>query len=158
MLQSMGSQIVGHDWMTEKQHCRWPLSGEFILFYSNQDKRLEALLIHVWSTTIYTFIFLSHFFLLGSKVIAVGDCSHEIRRNLLLGRKAMANLDSILKAETSLCWQSSMRSKLWFYSNHEWMWKLDPEEGRVPKNWFFQIMLLEMTLECPLDSKRDQTS
>ena len=45
---------------------------------------------------------------LGSKVIADGDCSHEIKRHLLLGRKAMTNLDSILKAETSLCQQMSI--------------------------------------------------
>ena len=38
-----------------------------------------------------------------SKITADGDCSHEIRRRLLLGRKAMTNLDSILKAETLLC-------------------------------------------------------
>ena len=40
---------------------------------------------------------------LGSKITADGDCSHEIKRHLLLGRKAMTNLDSILKAETLLC-------------------------------------------------------
>ena len=39
-----------------------------------------------------------YFFFFGSKITADGDCSHEIRRELLLGRKAMANLDSILKS------------------------------------------------------------
>ena len=43
------------------------------------------------------------FISLGFKITADGDCSHEIKRCLLLGRKAMTNLDSILKAETSLC-------------------------------------------------------
>ena len=43
----------------------------------------------------------------GSKITADGDCSHEIKRRLLLGRKAMANLDSILKAETLLSQQRS---------------------------------------------------
>ena len=43
------------------------------------------------------------FIFLGSKITADGDCSHEIKRCLLLGRKAMTNLDSILKAETSFC-------------------------------------------------------
>ena len=42
------------------------------------------------------------FILGGSKITADGDCSHEIKRHLLLGRKAMTNLDSILKAETLL--------------------------------------------------------
>ena len=45
------------------------------------------------------------FIFLGSKLTADGDCSHEIKRPLLLGRKAMTNLDSILKAETLLCQQ-----------------------------------------------------
>ena len=48
------------------------------------------------------------FVFLGSKITADGDCSHEIRRQLLLGRKAMTNLDSILKAETLLCQQRSV--------------------------------------------------
>ena len=41
----------------------------------------------------------------GSKITADGDCSHEIKRHLLLGRKAMTNLDNVLKGEASLCWQ-----------------------------------------------------
>ena len=45
---------------------------------------------------------------LGSKVTADGDCSHVIRRRLLLGRKALTNLDSVLKAKTSLCRQRSV--------------------------------------------------
>ena len=44
----------------------------------------------------------------GSKITADGDCSHEIKRHLLLGRKIMTNLDSILKAETLLCQQRSV--------------------------------------------------
>ena len=48
------------------------------------------------------------FILGGSKITADGDCSHEIKRCLLLGGKAMTNLDSILKAETSLCQQRSI--------------------------------------------------
>ena len=48
------------------------------------------------------------FIFLGSKITADGDCSHEIKRYLLLGRNAMTNLDSILKAETLLCGQRSV--------------------------------------------------
>ena len=48
------------------------------------------------------------FIFLGSKITADGDCSHEIKRRLLLGRKVMTNLDSTLKAETLLCQQRSM--------------------------------------------------
>ena len=46
------------------------------------------------------------FLFLGSKINVDGDCSHEIRRRLLLGRKAVTKLDSVLKAKTSLCRQS----------------------------------------------------
>ena len=48
------------------------------------------------------------FIFLGSKITADGDCNHEIKRCLLLGRKAMTNLDGILKAETVLCQQMSI--------------------------------------------------
>ena len=48
------------------------------------------------------------FIFLGSKITADGDCSHEIKRRFLLGRKVMTNLDSILKAETLLCQQRSI--------------------------------------------------
>ena len=55
------------------------------------------------------------FIFLGSKITADGDCSHEIKRLLLLGRKPMTNLDSILKAEILLYQQRSVYSKLWFF-------------------------------------------
>ena len=48
------------------------------------------------------------FIFLGSKLTADGDCRHEIKGRLLLGRKVMTNLDSILKAETLLCQQMSI--------------------------------------------------
>ena len=50
------------------------------------------------------------FILLGSKITEDGDCSHEIKRCLLLGRKAMANLDSVLKSREN----KGLSSKLWF--------------------------------------------
>ena len=50
----------------------------------------------------------SDFIFLGSKITADGDCSHEIKRHLLLGRKVMTNLDTYSKAETLLCQQRSV--------------------------------------------------
>ena len=50
----------------------------------------------------------SDFIFGGSKVTADGDCSHEIKRSLLLGRKVMTNRESIFKAETLLCWLRSI--------------------------------------------------
>ena len=55
------------------------------------------------------------FIFLGSKITAEGDCSHEIKRHLLLGRKVMTNLDSIFRAETFLCQQMFVKSRLWFF-------------------------------------------
>ena len=57
----------------------------------------------------------SDFILGGSKITADGDCSREIKRHLLFGRKAMSNLDSILKIETLLCQQRSIWLRLWFF-------------------------------------------
>ena len=55
------------------------------------------------------------FICLGSKTTADGDCSHEIKRCLLLGRKVMANKIAYSKAETLLCQQRSVWSRLWFF-------------------------------------------
>ena len=55
------------------------------------------------------------FIFLGSKITANGDCSHEIKRRLLLGRKAMTNLDSILKSRDITLLTKSMQSRLWFF-------------------------------------------
>ena len=63
------------------------------------------------------------FVFLGSKITADGDCSHEIKRHLLLGRKAMAHLDTILKSKDI----TLLMSKLRFSSSHVWMW--DHKEG-----------------------------
>ena len=57
----------------------------------------------------------SDFIFLGSKITTDGDCSHEIKRGLLLGRKVMTNLDSIFRAETFLCQQMFVKSRLWFF-------------------------------------------
>ena len=56
----------------------------------------------------------------GSKITAVGDCSHEIKRHLLLGRKVMTNLDSILKSR-DISQQSPSSQGYGFSSNHLWM-------------------------------------
>ena len=54
------------------------------------------------------------FIFLGSKITADGNCSHEIKRHLLLGRKAMANLDSILKRRDTTLLTKVCIAKLWF--------------------------------------------
>ena len=61
------------------------------------------------------------FIFLGSKIIADGDCSHEIKRCLLLGRKAMTNLDSILKNKDITLLTKFHLVKATFSSSHVWM-------------------------------------
>ena len=63
-----------------------------------KTKIMASGLITSWQTDKETVDTVSDFIFLGSKIIADGDCSHEIKRRLLLGRKAMTNLDSILKS------------------------------------------------------------
>ena len=90
----------------------------------------------------------------GSKVIADGDCSHEIKRRLLLRRKVMTNLDSILKSKDITFDDKGLSSQSYsFSSSHLWMWELDHKQGWALKNWCFQIVVLEKTPESPLDSK-----
>ena len=96
------------------------------------------------------------FILGGSRITADDDCSHEIKRCLLLGRKAMTNLVSILKSRnitlpTKVCIVSYV-----FSSSHVWMWELDYRESWAPKNWCFWTVVLEKTLENPLDCKEIQ--
>ena len=90
----------------------------------------------------------------GSKITADGDCSHEIKRRLLLGRKVLTNLDSILKNRDITL--STKVQSYGFSSSHVWMWELDCAESWVPKNWFFWTVLLEKTLESPLGCKEIQ--
>ena len=61
------------------------------------------------------------FIFLGSKIIAVGDCSHEIKRHLPLERKALTNLDSILKIRDITADKSLYSQSYGFSSSHVWM-------------------------------------
>ena len=79
--------------------------------------------ITLWQIDGETMKTVRDFVFLASKITADGDCSYEIERHLLLGRKAMTNLDRILKGFTFnitlprplLCQERSVKSKLWFF-------------------------------------------
>ena len=88
-----------------------------------------------------------------SKITADGDCSHEIKRHLPLGRKAITNLDSILKSRDITLSTKVHLQGYGFSSNHVWIWDLDYKVSWVPKNWCFWIVMLEKTFESPLDCK-----
>ena len=93
---------------------------------------------------------------LGSKITADGDCSHEIKRHLLPGRKAMTNLDSIKKQGDYFANKGPSSQSYGCSSSYVWMWELDYKENWALKNWCFWTVVLEKTLESPFDSKEIQ--
>ena len=98
------------------------------------------------------------FIFLGSKITADSDCSHEIKRRLLLGRKFMTNLDSILKSrDITLPTKVCIVKALVFSSSHVWMWELDYKDSWALKNCYSWTVVLEKTLESPLDFKEIQS-
>ena len=100
-----------------------------------------------------------YFIFLGCKITADGDCSHEIKRCLLLGRKAMVNLGSILKSrDITLPTKIHLVQAMIFFSNLVWMWKLDYKESWAPKNWYFWTVVLEKTLESSWTARRSNQS
>ena len=82
-----------------------------------------------------------------------GDCSHEIKRRLHLGRKAMTNLDSVLKRLITLPTKVWVVKSYVFSGSHVWMWELDHKEGWALKSWCFWTVVLEKIFESPLDCK-----
>ena len=103
------------------------------------------------------------FIFLGSKITMDSDCSHEIKRCLILGRKAMTNLASVLKSRditllTKACIVKAIVFPVVMYGCKSWIIKkkkkeLDHKEGWAPKNLCFQTVVLVKTLESPLDCK-----
>ena len=96
------------------------------------------------------------FILGGSKITADGDWSHEIKRHLILWRKTMTNLDSILKSKDHFSNKGPCGQSYGFSSSHVWMWELDYKASWTPKNWCFWTVVLEKNLEGPLDCKEIQ--
>ena len=109
----------------------------------------------------------SDFILGGSKITLHGDCSHEIKRRLLLRRKVMTNLDSILKSRnitlpTKICLVKAMGFPVVMYGYESWTIKkaecqrIDAFFFFFSKNWCFWTVVLEKALESPLDCKEIQ--
>ena len=80
-----------------------------------KTKIMASVPITSWEIDRETMEIVRDFILGGSKITVYGDCSHEIKRHLLLERKAMTNLDNILKSRDILCQQRSAWSKLRFF-------------------------------------------
>ena len=99
----------------------------------------------------------TNFIFLGPKITADGECNQEIKRRLILGRKVMTNLDSVINSrDTTFLVKVRIVKAMVFSSSHVWMWELDYKESWVLKNWWFWTVVLEKTLESPLDCKEIQ--
>ena len=92
------------------------------------------------------------FYFLGLQNYLEVNCCHGIKRCMLLVRKAMINLDSMLKSRDIIN-KSPYSQSYSFSSSHVQMWELDHKAGWVLRNWCFLTVVLEKTLESPLDSK-----
>ena len=97
------------------------------------------------------------FIFLDSKITADDNCRLEIKRHLLLGRKPMTKIDSMLKSKditlpTKVCLVKAMV----FSFSHVSVWELDYKESWAPKNWCFWTVVLEKTLESSFDCKEIQ--
>ena len=94
------------------------------------------------------------FILLDSKITADGDCSHKIKRWVAPWKKSYDQPRSHIKKERHYFANKGLSSQSYgFSSSHVWMWELDHKEGWTPKNWWFWNVVLEKTLESPLDCK-----
>ena len=107
-----------------------------------------------WKIDEETMETVTDFISLGSKITADGNCSHEIKRHLLIGRKAITNHYSILKSrDTALLTKVHIVKIMVFlvvmYGCESWTIK----KGWAHKNWCFWTVMLEKTLESPLDYK-----
>ena len=93
----------------------------------------------------------------GSKITADGDCRHEIKGPLPLGRNVVTNLDKHIKKQRQYFADKGLSSQGYgFSSSHVWMWELDCEKSWVLKNWCVWTVVLEKALESPLDRKEIQ--
>ena len=111
-----------------------------------------------WQTDEETVETVTDFHFLASKIIADGDCSHEIKRSLLLGRKAMTNLDNILKWDiafpTKVCLVKAMVFPVVIYVCEKWSIK-NAEHWRIDA---FELWCWRRLLRVPCTARRSNQS
>ena len=120
------------------------MSLDFLKLHIQKMKIMASGPITLWQIdgakkeTVTGFIFL------GFKISADGDCNHEIKRWLLLRRKTMTKLDSVLKSrDITLLTKVHTSQSYGFSSSHVWVWELDHKDCWALKNWCFWIVVLE---------------
>ena len=140
------------DWLDESKRREWKswLKTQYL-----KTKIMASGPIISWQTEGRKVEGMTHFLYLGSKITVDSECSHKIKRHLLLGRNTMTNPGQYIKIQRHhFSSKVPVRiSKLCFFVSHVQMWELDDKESWVPKNWCFWIVVLEKTLESLLDCK-----
>ena len=133
-------------------------SAKFGLKLNSQKTKIMASSpITSWQIDAETLETVSDFIFLGSKITADGDCSHEIKRRLLLGRKVTSNLDSIFKSRditlpTEVRLVKAMVFPVVIYGCESWTMK-KAERQRIDA---FEVWCWKKSLESPLDCKEIQ--
>ena len=98
------------------------------------------------------------FIFLGSKITVGRDCSHEIKRCLLLGRKAMTNLDNVLKSRHYFANKGSYSQSYGFSNSHVQMWELDIKKVECRRTDAFKLWSLRRLLRVPWTARRSNQS
>ena len=113
-----------------------------------------------WKMNGQTMETVTDFIFLSSRITADGDCSHEIKRRLLLGRKAMTNLNGIFKKQRHYFANKGLFSQSYdFSSSHVWMWELDYKESWAPKKIdAFEWWCRRRFLRVPWSTRRSNQS
>ena len=119
-----------------------------------KSKTIASCPITSWQIDGETMETVTDFIFFGSKITADGDCSHEIQRHLLLGRKAMTNLESLLKSRdiillTKVHLVKAIVFPVVMYRCESWTIK----KSLVQKNWCLWTVVLEKTFESPVACK-----
>ena len=102
----------------------------------------------------------TYFIFLGSKITADGDCSHEIKKRLLLeGILVMTNLRQHIKKQRHSFANKGLSSQGYgFSSSHVWMWELNYKESWAWKNWYFDLWCWKRLLRVPWTARRSNQS
>jgi len=111
-----------------------------------------------WQVEGKTMETVTDFIFLESKITADGDCNHEINRRLLLGRKAMTNLDSILKSRKYFTDKGPSSQSYGFSCSHVWMWELGYKESWALTNWCLLMWVWSRLLRVPWTARRSNQS
>ena len=131
----------GRKWRGTKKHLDESKRGEWKCWLKTQHSKTkikETSPIPWWQIDGKTMKIMADFIFLGSKIIPDSDCSHEIKRHLLLGRKAMTEWDSIMKSREITLLTKVHIVKAMVFPVVIYGWELDSKEGWVLKNWCFQ--------------------